>query len=265
MRSNEFDSRIELQHYITGVLQLPAVHYRHYGRFNIVGATTQGREIREGIEEGRFIGWDDPRLVTLRALKRRGIVKEAIHQLARVCGMSKTQTNLDFSMIASINRQILDASAKRFFFIQEPIEITVEGAPSRERVLAMHPDKELGTRRFSLNTRYYIEKKDADTIEEGALIRLMDNMNIRKEAGKFVFVSESHEDFQRQGKKIIHWLPVGDACDCEVFMPDASVIKGKAEPAIKRLGEGEVVQFQRFGFCRLDENKDSVRFWYTHE
>ncbi|MBU1975168.1 MAG: glutamate--tRNA ligase, partial [Nanoarchaeota archaeon] len=109
MRSNEFDTRIELQTYILRLLGMPEIEYKHYGRFNITGALTQGRKIREGIEKGEFVGWDDPRLVTLKALKRRGIVKETLYKLAKTCGMSKTQSNIDYSVIASINRNILDA------------------------------------------------------------------------------------------------------------------------------------------------------------
>ncbi|MBW3016790.1 glutamate--tRNA ligase, partial [Candidatus Woesearchaeota archaeon] len=77
LRSNEFGKmRQELQEYIRGLFGYKNPVLRDYGRINIVGAVTQGRDIRKLIEEGKMIGWDDPRLVTIRALRRRGIVKE---------------------------------------------------------------------------------------------------------------------------------------------------------------------------------------------
>ena len=76
---------------VAKLFNFPDVSYKHYGRYNIVGATTQGREIRALIETGDYIGWDDPRLMTLRALKRRGIVREAYYELAQKIGLSKTR------------------------------------------------------------------------------------------------------------------------------------------------------------------------------
>jgi len=91
LRSNEFEQRIELQDLIKEKLNLPKQTIVQYGRFQVIGATTQGREIRELISSGKYIGWDDPRLVTLRALKRRGIVKETYYELLNHIGISKNQ------------------------------------------------------------------------------------------------------------------------------------------------------------------------------
>ncbi len=151
MRSNEFDSRIELQNHIAKLFGFPAVEYVHYGRYNVIGASTQGREIREQIESGNYLGWDDPRLVTIRALRRRGIVKEAFYELAQKIGLSKTQTNLDYSIIAAINRGLLDKSAKRFFAVEQADIISVKGIPEhiKEFELAYHPTQEKGKRILS--------------------------------------------------------------------------------------------------------------------
>jgi glutamyl-tRNA synthetase len=155
MRSNEFESRIELQDYIKGLLGLQRQEVLQYGRFNIVGATTQGREIRKMIEEGQVIGWDDPRLITLRALRRRGIVKETYYELARICGMSKTQTNLDFGVLAAINRRILDEVAERYYFVRDPIKIIVDGWPTdlAHVELKLHPHRQRGGRPLKLSNQ----------------------------------------------------------------------------------------------------------------
>ena len=76
-----------------------------------------------------------------------------------------------------------------------------------------------------------------------------------------------YEKYKESGKKIIHWLPVSDGlADVEVLMPDCSIVKGIGEQGLKKLKEGDVVQLERFGFCRLDKKeKDRLIFWYTHK
>src|SRR3989344_3803571 len=71
----------------------------------------------------------------------------------------------------------------------------------------------------------------------------------------------------KHGEKIIHWLPVQkDLVKAEILMPDKKTIKGIAEPMVKNLKAGEVVQFARFGFCRLDKKeKNKLSFWFTHK
>ncbi|MFW6231094.1 MAG: glutamate--tRNA ligase, partial [Nanoarchaeota archaeon] len=269
MRSNEFDSRIELHHYIAELLGFPKIPYKHYGRISITGSLTKGREIREKIEKGNFIGWDDPRLVTLKALRRRGITKEALHNLAKTAGMSKQNTNIDFSVIASENRKILDESAHRFFFIKKPKKVTIEGAPSLDNELHLHPEHARGGRRMRSTDTFYIEEDDCKQIKEGEICRLMDCLNFTKKGNRFIYHSTPYEEYKGKGRTIIHWLPAGEKLlDVEVFMPDATTLKGLGEPAIKTLKKDAIIQFERFGFCRLDaiDKKEQIyRFWYTHD
>jgi len=269
LRSNEFASRIELQEYIRKLFSFPPVVTKQYGRFTITGATTKGREIRALIESGEYLGWDDPRLVTLRALKRRGIVKETYYELARIVGMSKKETRIDYSVLASINRRILDKRAKRFFLVEDPVVITVEGMPAdlEEFVLSYHPDSQKGERRLRASKQLLIEKKDFSLIKKGVIVRLMDAMNIMlKEGTTFMFVSTSYDEYKNADNKgpIIHYLPLGEEREVRILMPDASVKVARAEKNVVVLEEGEVVQFERWGFCRLDD-KETLTFWYTHD
>ena len=68
------------------------------------------------------------------------------------------------------------------------------------------------------------------------------------------------------GAKLIHWLPVcDDLVKVSVMMPDKGVVSGLGEKAIKKIKVGEVIQFERFGFCRLDKKeKMKYSFWFTH-
>ncbi|MBT4539532.1 glutamate--tRNA ligase [Candidatus Woesearchaeota archaeon] len=259
LRSNEFASRIELQDYIRGLFDLPNPIVRQYARFNIAGATTKGREIRSLIESGEYIGWDDPRLVTLQALRRRGIVKEAFYELAKIVGLSKTTSNLDFSVLAAINRKLLDEQASRLYAIFDPVSVVVSGATDKKVELDLHPHKRKGGRKFIVNGSFYLSKKDVDSVKEGEVIRLIGCYNIKKVKDEFVYDSEENI----KGIKKVHWLPVDSVVSLKVLMDNAKWQEGYAEETIEKLKEGEIVQFERTFFARLDSKKDK-EFWYTH-
>ena len=272
LRSNEFDQRIELQNYIANLFGFPPVTYKHYGRYNVIGATTQGREIRALIESGDYIGWDDPRLVTIRALRRRGILKEAFYELAQKIGLSKQATNIDFSMIASVNRALLDRESKRLFGIRNPVIITIKNMPEdlTKFKLSYHPENDKGERVLKATEEYYIEKEDNDSTPIGSVIRLKDAMNIIKiDDNNYEFAGLTIEEFKTKDKKgsIIQFVPKdGEEVEVELLMPDTSIKKIVCESNVRELEEGEVIQFERFAFCRLDKkDKNKITFWYSHE
>ena len=265
MRSSEFGSmRVELQDYIKDLFGFRKQEIRQYGRFNITGATTQGRVIREMIEQKKVSGWDDPRLVTLRALKRRGFVKETFYELVKEVGLSASQTNIDWTILSSINRKILDSKADRFFFIKEPVKVNVKGAPEQKLDLSLHPDRK-GGRKIEVKDKFHLEKSDADGLKGGKLYRLMDCLNFTKKGRELVFDSLEHERFKEKGEKIMHWLP-DDVVNVEVLMDDGSWIKGIGEKNLEKVKVGQVVQFEREFFARLDKKeKNKLVFWFTHK
>lgn len=275
LRSNEFDTRIELHDFIKGLFGLPKCEFIHYGRYNVTGMTTQGREIREKIDSGEMIGWDDPRLLTLRALKRRGIVKESYYQLVKQIGLSKTQTNLDFGVIGAINRQILDEEASRYFFVEEPAPISVADWPAKltSVELKLHPHKHRGGRPLKLDGEFIISKKDYGQITDGKVVRLIDTANIYydKKKKSFVFHSQSIEDFKKLKKDekhgLIHFLPVHEKnVKARVFLPNATYADGLCEPTVIQLKEGAHVQLERECFARLDAIENGMyTFWFAHE
>ncbi|MBD3259758.1 glutamate--tRNA ligase, partial [Candidatus Woesearchaeota archaeon] len=268
LRSAEFDVRVQLQDYIRDLFGYKNPQSYQYGRINVKGATTQGREIRELIEKGEVAGWDDPRLVTLKALKRRGFVKETFYELAIRVGLSKTQTNIDWTLLCTTNRKYLDKKADRYFFIDNPVKIKIKGAPEQNIELDLHPELRKGGRKFKTGEDFLITKKDYGNMKKakkGTIFRLMDCLNFRLEKDRFVFHSQPYEDFKNaKGKIIIHWLPADEKnVKIKIRCPENEIIKGIAEPGIKRLKQGDIVQFERYGFARLDNKKD-LEFIYTH-
>jgi len=255
LRSIEFGlMRVDLQNYIKDILGFRKQDVLQYGRFSVVGYETQGRVIREKIEKGEVTGWDDPRLVTIMALRRRGIVPETFYELAVEVGLSSTETNLDWSVIAAINRKIIDPHAKRYFFVRNPQILRVKNELKQAKV-PLHPEnKEMGFKTLHFEDEFYVQ----DTLEYGKVYRFMHLFNFQD--GKFI--SEPYD--QSLGAKIIHCVPVKEAINVQVLMSDGSHLTGKGERALKDLKEGETVQFERQFFCRLDD-KEKMLFVYAHD
>ena len=275
LRTVEFEMASELHQYIRKILGLHNTITYEFSRMNLEGMLSSGRAIREKVNSGELIGWDDPSLPTLRALKRRGFTPEAIKQMVVESGITKSAGSvLTWDTLIKYNKKVLNDSAKRFFAIKNPVEITVENDVCKKYSLSLHPSLNLGQRDFTSNGVYLIEKEDFDSFKEGNLVRLMDNINFKVKNGSFVFDSEDYSSFKNEvneNKKIIHFLPKDPSqlIDVTIFTPEHEMIDAKAEKTIEQLSIGDIIQFERFCFARLDsieekEGKKVYNFWFTH-
>ena len=269
LRSKEFEIRSELQNYFQEVLGLTVTRYEHYARFNIEGVPSSGRIIREKINNGELLGWDDPALTTIAALRRRGFQPEAIREFVKHTGFSKNEGLFTWNDLEAYNRRHLDPITKRYFFIAEPVRIVVEDAPQLVVNVRRHPDNDLGSREFKTGKEFWVTKKDYESFKLGNLYRFMELFNfvVEEENGKkrFRYHSREYKEYKGKGKAIIHWLPVGYEVGVEVLMPDKTIVEGYGENYLEELNIGEVIQAERFGFMRLDEKNEKLRFWYTHK
>ena len=268
LRSKEFELRNELQRLIQTIAGFPETKIYEFARFNLEGVESSGRIIREKVNSGELVGWDDPSLTTLVALRRRGFLPEAIRNFVVSTGITKNEAVLKWDDLIVHNRKLLDIGCNRHFFVENPKEIKIENAPEQNVELKLHPEsKERGVRKFKTHDKFYVSEKDFDNFKDGKLIRLMDCLNFKKHNDKFIFDSLDYESYKHNGSAIIHWLPAEkDIVHAEVMMPDKRIAKGLAEHSVKDMQVGEIAQFARFGFCKLDsKEKDKLKFWYTHD
>lgn len=248
----------------------------HYGRLKITGASLSKSKIVEGIKSGFYKSWDDPRLATFAALKRRGITPEAIRSLIVDVGPKTSDVTLSWENLYAYNRKIVDPTADRYFFVQNPIELTVEKIPQLfVAKLPLHPDHpKKGFRYFKIEPKenkasFLISSNDIDLIETRKKIRLMGLFNFQVEKiGKRLiestFHSKSHDEAKKIGAPLIHWIPVGTGFPCEVVMPDASVAEGTAEDSCRKLHPDDIIQFERFGFVRVDHLNKKLTAYFAH-
>lgn len=237
---------------------------RIYGKFvtteDVVVSKTK---INEGIRAGKYTGFDDPQLVTIKAFRRRGIQALAIREYILALGISESETTFDMNILESINRKIIDPSAGRYFFVDRPEKFAFKDSLNREAKIRKHPQHpEMGERTLKLSREIYISKSDANSEE----FMLMGVMLPAKIEGKKIKRLEAASN-----RRFIHWLPADEqAISAEVRMPDGSTKKGVLEKNILSEKIGAVVQLERFGFARIDSVDDSkanihVLLYYTHK
>ena len=242
------------------------------GRYNFDDLEISCSKTKVKIKDGLFKYWDDIRLPFISALRRRGYQAEAFLEFSKNVGLSQLDKTISgeeyFKLLNSFNKQILDPKANRYFLVDDPVEIEIKGAPEINIELNLHPDDiKRGKRKFKTLDKFYISKKDFESLVDGKLNRLMDCLNFIKNKTKFEFVSKIHDDYKNSKNKglIIHYLPKTDLIKFELLMPDDTLRKGYAEEGIKRLKVGDIIQAERIGFIRLDAiDKGTYKFWFAH-
>jgi len=249
----------------------------HYGRLKIIGATLSKSEILRAVKGGEYTGWDDPRLATFRALRRRGIRPEAIRQMIIDVGPRPADITLSWKNLYAYNRKIIDPIADRYFFIDDPKRMIVRDVKRDYTAnLRLHPDDPKRGRRIikvkSIDNQAHliISCRDFNRLKAGSLVRLMELFNVeiaskRNNEIHASFHSEDYEEAKRLNLQLIHWLPYNEGVPCRVFMPDGTVITGLVERNIRQASVDQIVQFERFGFVRIDQMGEEIQTFFTHE
>ena len=245
----------------------------HYGWVSIPDTLLKTSSIKEGIRNREYTGWDDVRLGTFRALERRGFDPEAIRRYWIGVGMKEVDITFSWKNLIAHNKEIIDPVSPRFFFVSDPVHMTVTNAVELEGRAPFFPDRpEEGHRDVRLvsdgmGIRIVITAEDAAELQEGALVRLKDlgNVRILKIGPKGVAAAYIDNDVSiiRQGARNIHWCPKGGV-PTTVFMDDGTTVSGLTEPGIMA-SPSPRVQFERFGFVRIERTGDSLNAFFTHK
>ena len=261
IRSKEFEMRTELQKFIQKSLGLKSPYITEIARFNLKGVPSSGRQIREMIKNKELFGWDDPRLTTLIALKRRGFDSEGIKEFLVSTGVSKSEATLTWDVLETFNRSIIDPKCNRYFCVFDPVEIKIKDFPKVKKVrVHLHPDfPKRGYREISVNLNKIFVSRDDFKKFKGKEIRLIGlfNVNLDKQA-KF-----TSKEVKMEMPKI-QWVSDKNV-PVKIVMNDGSIKKGITEPEIKKVKVDTRLQFVRFGFCKADKTKPEFVFYFTHK
>lgn len=279
MRTKEYELRDELYYALIDSLNLRKPMVVEFSRLSIKGLPVSKRLLKPLIQKNLVSGWDDPRLPTISAMRRRGISPDAIKNFVLGFGLGKTESNPTIEALLAENKKVLDPVSERYFFVRSPVKLAVKNAPRLKARLRKHPEKDLGEREMDTAGSFFISSSDADALQPDQRFRLKDLYNV-----KLIRRTDDGLEGEFAGTEIgpgpkIQWVPQGlieRPLEASVLVPgelvddDGKVLedslrtdRGYCEPACAHLKEGQVVQFERYGFCRLDSKKE-LRFVYTN-
>ena len=262
IRGNQLRMETQMEEFIWKILGWPSITTVHTPRISFEGVSFSKSKYQDEIKRGLYLDWSDPRTWSLQSFEKRGIQPQAIRSLIIQFGMSeKEHLSVPIDMLYSENRKLIEDSS-RYFFVSKPRKINVIWAPKKKVFLPLHPQHpEKGKREIKAGSGFYIPEEDYKKIVEGKIYRLMSLFNFEKKKGKFVFVSEEHDD--KLNAPMFHWLPASkETQKGKVLMPDGTWIEGYVEAGASKLPEGSIIQFERFGFCKKQKGNE---FWFTHK
>ena len=217
-----------------------------FARINITGTVLSKRYLRRLVESGFMSGWDDPRMPTIRGMRRRGFTPEAIRDFIQRAGVAKANSVVDYALLEHCVREDLDGKTPRIMAVLEPLKVTLANVPEGEKrslTAENHPKvPEMGSRTLTFGRRLFVER--SDFMEEpvkgffrlapGKEVRLKNACIIRcdevvkDEAGNVteLICTADLESFSgmegaaRKVKGTLHWVEADSAIPAQVRLYD---------------------------------------------
>lgn len=252
LRGKEHMTNDRAQGYIYEAMGWKQPFSVEHGRLMLEGIPLSKSQVRKALAGGVYNGWDDPRLGTLMALRRRGFSPKAIIDLMIEVGPKPTDAMISWDNLYALNRRYLEPISRRYFVVRDPVMISVEGLGDRVVEALLHPDHpEMGKRRIEVKGGKVFVQRD-DLGGPGTVIRLMELATVKYLGeGKASVLDIGPEQSVTEGITRVHWVPVASALPVKVVTPDG-LIDALAENNISAEGVNSTVQMVRWGFARVD-------------
>ncbi|EFN78066.1 probable glutamine--tRNA ligase [Harpegnathos saltator] len=174
--TKEFQSRRSSYYWLCNTLDVYCPVQWEYGRLNVSYTVVSKRKIAKLIQEGIVSDWDDPRLFTLTALRRRGFPPEAINNFCAQMGVTGAQVTVDPAALEAAVRDVLNLIATRSMVVLEPIKLTINNFPQEKPIKLSVPDfpnePQRGHHEITFDEIVYIEASDFKEVEEKGFRRL---------------------------------------------------------------------------------------------
>ena len=258
-----------------------------FAKLYLTNVVTGKRYIKRLVEEGIVDGWDDPRLVSIAALRRRGFTPESLKMFVELCGISKANSSVDYAMLEYCIREDLKMKKPRMMAILDPVKVVIDNYPEGETeyldVVNNLENEALGSRKVPFSREIYIDREDF--MEEppkkyfrmfpGNEVRLMNayfvtcNSFIKDENGKVTEIHCTYDPASKGGnspdgrkvKGTIQWVSVAHALDAEVRLYENIVDEEKGvynEDGSLNLNPNSLTVLKN---CKIEENvKDAKAY-----
>ena len=226
-----------------------------FSKLYLTNVGTGKRYIKKLVEDGIVDGWDDPRLVSIAALRRRGFTRESIKMFMELVGVSKSQSSADYAMLEYCIREDLRLKANRMMAVLDPIKLIIDNYPEGQveyfDIDNNQEDESAGKRQVAFSRELYIEREDFMEEPPKKYFRLFPGNEVRLKGAYFVkcvdykkdengVVTEIHCTYDPEtrsgsgfeGRKVkgtIHWVSAESAVDAEVRLYENIVDEEKGK------------------------------------
>ncbi|MED5491364.1 MAG: glutamine--tRNA ligase/YqeY domain fusion protein [Pseudomonadota bacterium] len=241
----EFEDHRPLYEWFLDQLPVPA-HPRQYefARLNLNYTVTSKRKLKQLVDEKHVDGWDDPRMSTLSAFRRRGYTPAAIREFCERIGVTRSDGVVDMGVLEFCIRDDLDANAPRAMCVLKPLKVTITNYPegqTEQLRLPRHPKQDIGERVLPFEREIYIDREDYMIDPPKGYKRLVPGGEVRLRGSYVIRADEAITDADgnivellcsydpdtlgknpegRKVKGVIHWVPASSSIECEVRLYD---------------------------------------------
>ena len=239
----EFEDHRPLYDWVVRELEYPHPPKQiEFAKLYLTNVVTGKRYIKKLVENGIVDGWDDPRLVSISGLRRRGYTPESIQKFVELCGVSKADSSVDYAMLEYCIREDLKLKAPRYMAVLDPIKLIIDNYPEGQIEELEAPNnmenETLGTRKVPFGKELYIEREDFmveppkkyKRLYPGNEVRLMNAYFVTcvgydtDEDGNVTAVHCTYDPASKGGnspdgrkvKGTIHWVSAQDNVQAEV-------------------------------------------------
>ncbi len=239
----EFEDHRPLYDWVVRELEYPHPPKQiEFAKMYLTNVVTGKRYIKKLVEDGIVDGWDDPRLVSIAALRRRGFTPESIRLFVELCGVSKSNSSVDYAMLEYCIREDLKMKRPRMMAVLDPVKLIIDNYPEgKTEMLTVANNMEneaMGTREVPFGRELYIDREDFMVEPPKKYFRLYPGNEVRLMNAYFVTctdyvkdgngrVTEVHCTYDPEtkcgtgftGRKVkgtIHWVPAAGAVKAEV-------------------------------------------------
>ena len=252
----EFEDHRPLYDWVVRELEYPMPPRQiEFAKLYLTNVVTGKRYIKKLVEDGVVDGWDDPRLVSIAALRRRGFTPESIKKFVDLCGVSKANSSVDYAMLEYCIREDLKLKKARTMAVLNPVKLVIDNYPEDQiemlEVQNNLENPELGSRQVPFGRELYIEREDF--MEEpvrkyfrmfpGNEVRLMNAYFVtctgceKDENGNITVIHGTYDPESKGGnspdgrkvKGTIHWVsaPTAGKVECRLYENIVDEEKGK--------------------------------------
>ncbi len=239
----EFEDHRPLYNWVVTELEYPHPPKQiEFAKMYLTNVVTGKRYIKKLVEDGIVDGWDDPRLVSIAALRRRGFTPESIRLFVNLCGVSKANSSAEYSMLEYCIREDLKMKRPRIMAVTDPVKLVIDNYPEGETewlTVVNNPENEsLGTREVPFSRELYIEREDFMEEPPKKYFRLFPGNEVRLMSAYFVKCVGCEKDAEgnvtvvhctydpaskggnspdgRKVKGTIHWVSAAESVQAQV-------------------------------------------------